>query len=116
MARKTVVQFVSDLSGEELGEDGVTLKFGVDGREYEIDLSKDEADGFYHAVNPYLTDARPVRNAGPVRAARRPVAGRDPGRKEEIQRIREWARANGYEVSDRGRIAANVQQAYALAN
>jgi hypothetical protein len=102
VAQKVQVSFVDDLDGSEA--EGTVL-FGIDGREYEIDLSKKNADKLARAVQPFIDNARKVGSA-----RRRPVAA---AARHDQSAVREWARASGMAVSDRGRIPASVMEAYA---
>ena len=102
MARKTVVTLEDDLDGS-LAEE--TLRFGIDGREYEIDLSRKNAGRFRKQVAPFVDHAR---RAG--RAARRPA--RTAASRRRSHDIREWARDQGIELSERGRIPASVVEQY----
>lgn len=113
MARKTVVQFVDDTDGAELGTEGLTLVFGIDGKDYEIDLSPVNADALRQALAPYLAVARVTSSNGSVKPVGRRRNPSDPAAKEETQAIRAWAREQGIEVSDRGRISAEIKAAYA---
>ena len=109
MAQIKEVRLVDDLSGDAADE---TIEFGLDGRNYEIDLSDDNAKKLRDVLADYVAAAR--RAAAPARrrgasnsAARRPSVDR-----EQNQAIREWARKRGMKVSDRGRIPAEVLEAY----
>lgn len=110
MAQIKEVRLVDDLSGDEADE---TIEFGLDGKSYEIDLTTGNAKKMREALADYVGAAR--RAAGPARrrgtssnaAARRPSVDR-----EQNQAIREWARKRGMKVSDRGRIPAEVLEAY----
>jgi Lsr2 len=92
-----------------------TVRFGLDGRQYEIDLSGHGAAEFREAVQRYVDAARvirtPSRSRGrqPGTGSRRSTAAPPPN---DSSAVRHWARANGYPVSDRGRIAASVLAAY----
>jgi hypothetical protein len=112
MAKKTVtiVEMTDDLDG---GKADRTLTFGWDGAMYEIDLSKRNANAFEKAMRPYVDAGRRVRSTG-RRPARRAPASKS-GTSPDLAAIREWARANGYQVSDRGRISAAVLDAYNVA-
>ena len=81
-----------------------------DGVEYEIDLTSKNAKKFRDSVAIFVGSARKTSGGG----VRRSNGARGPARvdREQMQAIREWARANGYEVSDRGRIPAVVLEAY----
>lgn len=112
MAQKIRYILISDLSGEELGEDGQTIKFGFLGVDYELDVSQAEADEFAQVMEKYISAGRRIggrRQAG--RSSGR--TGSDPSR---LARIREWARANGMDVASRGRIAQDVIDAYEAAH
>ncbi|ANY07059.1 histone-like nucleoid-structuring protein Lsr2 [Pseudonocardia sp. HH130630-07] len=111
MAQIKEIRLVDDLSGDAADE---TIEFGLDGRNYEIDLSNDNAKQLRDVLADYVAAAR--RAAGP--AARRrggpaaPAARRPSVDREQNQAIREWARKRGMKVSDRGRIPAEVLEAY----
>ena len=111
MAQRVITQLVSDLSGDEVVQGkGETIEFSYRGQSYSIDLTEQEAAGFDKAVAMYIEHASKVgrrRSVGNVRRAT-PTA--------DTKAIREWAQANGYEVGDRGRIPAEVKDAYAAAN
>ena len=114
MARKIVVQVSCDRCGREIdSEDPIELSF--DGTSYRTDLCEDHAAELAAALDPFLSSAERVE--GRSRVAR-PADGRSttrrPTRRDPMQvaAIREWARANGYEISDRGRIPRDVEEAY----
>lgn len=116
VAQKTVVTLIDDL---DEGEADQTVEFGLDGVAYEIDLSDNNASGLRDALAGYVAHAR--RTAGRRAPARRSNgrAVRAPGGagptsvdREQNKAIREWARARGYSVSERGRIPSNVIEAY----
>ena len=102
MAQKIQVLLVDDLDG---GEAEGTVRFGLDGVDYEIDLSAEHAEALRRALAPFVDAAR-----------RGPGAGRQQGRGGQragasgldTTEVREWARAQGIEVKDRGRIPAEV--------
>ncbi|MEW1938714.1 Lsr2 family protein [Dietzia maris] len=116
MAVRYETIYVDDLDGVEI-EDGraETIKFGVDGKDYEIDLSEQNAAAFREAIQPYLSAARPADN-GKKRAAKTSRRSSFSTTKGETGKIRAWARENGYTVSDRGRIPADILEAYNAAN
>ena len=102
MAQKVQVQLIDDLDGSEA--DG-TVRFGLDGTEYEIDLSAGHAQELRGALARYVGAARRAGGGGlrPARAGRRaPVSALDP------TEVREWAKAQGIEVKDRGRVPAEL--------
>jgi hypothetical protein len=108
VARKIHVQLIDDLSGDN-AED--TVRFSVDGADYEIDLTADNAAELRAALAKYIASGRRLRG----HAARR-AAATAPMSREEARRIRDWADSNGYNPSTRGRIRQEIQQAYAAAH
>lgn len=107
MAQIREVRLIDDLDGEAADE---TIEFGIDGKNYEIDLSKANAAKLRDALAAYVAAARRSggrRRGGSSGAVRRPAIDR-----EQNQAIREWARKRGMKVSDRGRIPAEVLEAY----
>ncbi|MCU1438560.1 MAG: Lsr2 family protein [Naasia sp.] len=115
MAQKVIVETVDDLDGTVLTDgSGGTVSFSFQGRSYEIDLSEDNQERLAEALEPYIAKARPTGQRRPQAAPRNaPSGAANSGR---LQDIREWARANGHEVSDRGRISKVIQEAYERAN
>lgn len=110
MAQRVVVQLADDLDGTEFSAGkGETIEFGLDGAIYEIDLVAKNAKKFREALAPYVGSARKTSGRGIRRPNGRRPASSD---REQTQAIREWARANGYEISDRGRIPATILEAY----
>ena len=112
MAQKVTVSLVDDLDGSEAEE---TVEFGLDGAFYEIDLSEDNAERLRDALAEYVEHAR--RSGGRKRSGGRvAVAGRAPrtasADREQNQAMREWARKQGMNISDRGRIPKEVAEAY----
>lgn len=113
MARRIVHQLVDDIDGTllEVGE-GETVHFSLNGTAYEIDLTNSHAEDLRAALAPYIEAGRRA-SAGGTRAAtpRRPRAARN----SEVGEIREWAKSQGLKVSERGRISAEVMDAYRAA-
>jgi hypothetical protein len=118
MAQRTTVTLVDDL---DHGNAAQTVEFGVDGATYEIDLSDGNAAKLRDALADYITHARRLGRRGRAsRAATRPASSAASSRpsvrasvdREQNQAIREWARRQGLTVSDRGRISAEVTEAY----
>lgn len=104
MAQKVQVTLTSDLSGKDADE---TVTFGLDGITYEVDLTTAEAEKFRKFTLDYVGVARKVAGGrGRPRAVR---TGPDP------KAVREWARANGHTVPERGRIPADVVAAFKAA-
>lgn len=106
MAQQTQVLFVDDLDGSVATG---TVRFGIGGTEYEIDLSRAHAEELAAAAGPYIAAARKVT------AARRSARTAHPARHDHSE-VRAWARAQGLKVSDRGRIPANVLAQYEAAH
>lgn len=106
MAQRRIVELIDDLD-ETTIEDGGTFTFGLNGAAYEIDLSVANQQKLREALDPFIKAGRRVR---PVKSrGSSPVA---PPSADERDAIRTWARQNGYVVSDRGRIAADIVDAY----
>ena len=102
MAQKIQTLFIDDLDGSEA--EG-TVRFGLDGAEYEIDLNADHARELRDALARYTSSARRVGST-----AKRPGRG---GRKGSVSglnttEVREWAKGQGIEVKDRGRVPADL--------
>lgn len=111
MAQRIKTFYVSDLSGEDLGEAANTVRFGYQGVDYEIDLSQEEADEFAEVMDRYVSVARRV---GGRRQGTSSSASNRQSR--DLAAVREWARQNGYTVSNRGRIPNEVLEAYQAAH
>jgi len=108
MAEVTEVRLVDDLDG---GDADKSVAFAIDNKQYEIDLSDKHAAELRDVLAPFIAAARRAGGASAAHA-RRSVAGRTSAAREETAAIREWAAANGFQVSSRGRIAASVLEAY----
>ncbi len=110
MARREVVVFEDDLDGGSAVE---TVRFGLDGQFYEIDLSTRNAKKLRDVVAPYVAAGRKVGRGGLVTGGRtaRARAGLS-GDPEQNRAIREWARKAGRPVSERGRIAQELVAEY----
>jgi hypothetical protein len=109
VAQKVTVSLIDDLDGAQADE---TVEFGLDGKNYEIDLSSGNAGKLREALQAYVAAARRPggrRRSGAAASggARRAAVDRD-----QNQAIREWARKRGMKVSERGRIPADVLEAY----
>ena len=106
--QRVVTELVDDFDGSEADE---TVSFAMDGVSYEIDLSSKNAEALRKAVAKYVEHAR--RTGGRRSTGRRAKSSNGDATPAEI---REWAEANGYEVSERGRVPAEIREAYALAH
>lgn len=116
MARRIVHQLVDDIDGTllEVGE-GETVLFSLDGVAYEIDLTAENAAALRGALERYTKAARPVSSS---RATSSSSGGRKRRRsgQQDYSDVREWAKQNGYKVSERGRVPASVLEAYEAAH
>jgi hypothetical protein len=101
VAQRTEIVFTDDLDGGPADE---TVRFGIDGTQYEIDLSKTHADQLRSALQPFVASARRVTAAGSKRPAR-PAARRGGPSPSDV---RAWARSEGIEVKDKGRVPAEL--------
>lgn len=103
MAQRVNIVLVDDIDGSDAAE---TVAFGLDGTSYEIDLSEKNAAKLRDALAGYVGHARKVGGGRRTRSARAATSG------ASAKEIREWARANGHQVPDRGRIPADVRAAF----
>jgi len=107
--KKQITQLVDDLDGTVLENgSGSTVRFSLEGRSYEIDLSDSNVDKLRTALAPFISAGRSVAGAGRASGARR--SSRSSG--GDLAAIRSWAQSNGFSVGDRGRISADVREAY----
>ena len=106
MAEKITVALEDDLDGGPADE---TVRFGIGGAEYEIDLSNKNATAFRRQLAPFIDHARKTGRG----QRRRP--GRSASSREHSGGIRAWAKSQGITVSDRGRIPASVAEQYQAA-
>ncbi|WP_063001659.1 histone-like nucleoid-structuring protein Lsr2 [Nocardia mikamii] len=107
MAKKVVVELIDDFDGKSKAEE--TVSFSIDGVEYEIDLSNKNARKLRGALEEWTAAARKVGRYS--RAKAKPTT-RTAADKQQTGAIREWAKNNGYNVSSRGRIQADIVEAY----
>ena len=115
MARKIVHQLVDDLDGTVLepGE-GETVLFALDGKSYEIDLTAENAQALRDQFANYISVARRMSSgsSGSSSSAR----GRRRSGQTDFGPVREWAKKNGFTVSERGRVPAAIIEAYEAAH
>ena len=105
MAQKIQTLFIDDIDG---GDAEGTVRFALDGTEYEIDLSTRHSDELHTALKKYVDHARKVGGVrrGPRSTARRHVSAID------THKVREWAKEQGFEIKDRGRVPADLVAKY----
>lgn len=109
MAQRTTITLVDDIDGSQA--DG-TVTFSLDGVAFEIDLTSEHERELRAALEPWVTAAR--RTSGRTAAGRSRSSRAMTG--PSAEQVREWAKANGRPVSDRGRISAAVRAAYEAAH
>lgn len=107
MARKIITTLVDDIDGTEAAE---TVTFAIDGKQFEIDLSTDNAAKIRGEFEAWAKSARRIG------AATRRPARTSRGGRADLNTVREWARQNGHQVSDRGRVPAAILEAYDAAH
>lgn len=124
VAKRVTTQLVDDIDGSVIDdESGETIEFAVNGVEYSIDLKAMNANEFHRKLDYYVGHATRVGgrkrkpSPSPAAASTATAAGgsvkRDPA---QTRAIRQWAFDQGYEISERGRIPADVEEAYNAAH
>ncbi|MFD8548721.1 Lsr2 family protein [Streptomyces sp. NPDC059649] len=110
MAQKVQVLLVDDLDGGEAHE---TVTFALDGKAYEIDLSDGNAEKLRESLAEFVKAGRRTggRSGGRGKARTAASAG-----SQDTAKIRAWAKENGYNVNDRGRVPAEIREAFEKAN
>ena len=120
MAQKTIVTLIDDLTGEE-AEDITTVEFALEGVTYEIDLADGNAAKLRDNLSRYVAAARKTSTRRPAtrgsdrsasRGASNGGAPRSGYNRDTLRAIREWAKQNGHNVSDRGRLPLTVINAW----
>ncbi|MFJ5221208.1 Lsr2 family protein [Streptomyces sp. NPDC088354] len=106
MAQKVLTIFTDDITGET-SDDVATHSFALDGVTYEIDLSADSYDSLLEELGPYLGAGRRVGGRVKRSTAPKPTQSSD-----ETAKVRAWAKENGYEINNRGRVPASIREAY----
>jgi len=123
MAKEVFTRLIDDITKEPVPEgQGESVQFSLDGRTYELDLNDKNAKKFHDTMQFYVDHSVEVEDApsapGRVGRPRASTAAtkstkRDPS---QLQAIRDWANSNGYTVAPRGRIKAEIEEAYNNAN
>jgi hypothetical protein len=104
MAQRIQTMLIDDIDG---GEAAGTVRFGLDGAEYEIDLSAAHSQELRKELERYLAHAR--RTGGTAKSASR---GQRGAAAVDTAKVREWAKEQGIEVKDRGRVPAGIVEQY----
>lgn len=117
MARKIVHQLIDDLDGTliEVGS-GETVLFSIDGTAYEIDLTEDNAAALRAAIEPYVSAGRSISSSRSSASASSSGPKRRRSGQQDYSAVRSWAKENGFQVSERGRVPASVIDAYEAAH
>ncbi|KQO03070.1 hypothetical protein ASF21_01660 [Arthrobacter sp. Leaf234] len=109
MAQKVKIILIDDIDGGEADE---TVRFGLDGVQYEIDLSEAHASELREALAAYVGAAR---RSNQTKQRSGSASAPSASRNQEAAQIREWAKENGYNVSSRGRVNSEIVEAYRAA-
>jgi hypothetical protein len=109
MAKTTIIQLVDDLDGSEASE---TVKFGLDGLSYEIDLSTKNADKLRKALATFVDKGHRISGRTASASTRGGVRRPAVAEREQNKAIRSWAIRKGMDVAPRGRIRADIIEAY----
>jgi hypothetical protein len=108
MAQHAQIVFTDDIDGSDAAG---TVQFGLEGASYEIDLSKKNADKLAKVLEPYINAARKAS-----RGSRRQPTGRPRAAGPNPAAVREWAKSEGMEVKDKGRVPAELIVKFQAAN
>jgi hypothetical protein len=117
MAQRVNVVLVDDIDGSDAVE---TVPFGLDGVQYEIDLSAANAERLREALAVYVGHGRRATGKRRGSSSSSSSSGRSRGSRSSdapsAADVRAWARENGWDVPERGRVSTEVREAYAAAN
>jgi len=115
MAKKVYVQLVDDIDDKPIESGGEHITYSVNGVSYEIDLSDKNAKEFHRKLDYYIEHSARIGGKRAKRGATSATTGlkRDAN---QTKAIREWAKSNGYSISTRGRIPAEVENAFDAAH
>lgn len=105
MSTRTIVELIDDVDGTPAVE---TVKYSLDGTHYEIDLSEKNAQALRSVQDVWINYSRKV----PTPTPSAPRASRRNGKDYDPAKVREWARSQGIQVSDRGRLDRGIIAAY----
>jgi len=107
MAKQTITRLIDDLDDSDADE---TVKFGLDGVQYEIDLSSKNAAKLRQVLEPYVNGGSRVGRAAASQPRRR--GAQTVSDRAQNKAIREWARSKKKKISDRGRIPEEIVAEY----
>jgi hypothetical protein len=125
MAQRTIVQLTDDLDGKPIPDGkGETIRFSLDRTDYEIDLTDKNAKALRDTVSKYVAAGRRTSSGGRSAGNRRGTAGRGSAgrsgkgasRDYDPKAVRAWAESQGVEVSQRGRVPADLIAKFQEAN
>ena len=120
MAQRTIIQLTDDLDGKPIREGkGGTIRFGLDRQDYEIDLAEKNAKALRDTVGKYVSAARRTASGTRGTGGRRSRSGRTgtgTALDYDPRAVRAWAQSQGIEVSQRGRVPADVVAKFQEAN
>jgi hypothetical protein len=117
MAQRTIVQLTDDLDGKPIPDGkGETIRFSLDRTDYEIDLGDKNAKTLRDTVSKYVAAARRTGSGARSAGNRRGTAGQGSAgrggngaaRDYDPKAVRAWAGSQGIEVSQRGRVPADL--------
>ncbi|THJ64493.1 Lsr2 family protein [Arthrobacter echini] len=110
MAQRVQINLIDDLNGEEAQE---TVRFGIDGTDYEIDVTAENAEKLRSTLSEYVAKGRKAKTGRRSQAGSgSPSTSTSRSKREETQKIRQWAQDNGHKPSSRGRITQSIIDAY----
>jgi hypothetical protein len=115
MAQKVLVQLIDDLDGTA-AEDVEVVSFGLDGVTYDIDLKPDNAARLRDGLADFVAGARSTSGRTRKASSTTRTIVAESRTKEQTRAIREWARANGRDLSDRGRIPTGIIEEFERAH
>ncbi|MFF3765510.1 Lsr2 family protein [Streptomyces sp. NPDC001922] len=111
VVQRVITLITDDISGEQ-GDDIATHVFSIDGISYEIDLGADNYDKLLEAMGPFVSAGRKISGSRRGQGKRAQASGAKP----DPVKVREWAKAQGIEVSMRGRVPKDVVEKYEAAH
>ncbi len=110
MAKHTTVTVTDDLDGSANAKE---VTFSLNGQSWSIDLSAKNRSALEKALKPYIAKATKQGRPRPSSSAKKTTRRAS---RTDLAAVRDWAKSNGHQVSDRGRVSATVQQAYDAAH